>query len=344
MAPSTAAAIPIIDLAGDQADVARQLVAAAQDHGFIYIRNLGDDVTPRDIDQAFALSRKLFDAPAEEKQKCAIQNNRGWAGMHVEALDPKNQKARAFNFGEFVDGRAQQPLPSSIANEEQLLSAFADSCRRLCHKILSLLGQGLDVGDFFSSAHFVRQSGSGTILRFLRYPSAESTAHSSQDIRAGAHSDYGSITLLFRLKGQAGLEILKKDSTWAPVPVCPPGTDTDPSPPILVNIGDLLSYWTNGLFRSTVHRVVFPTAGSGSVDGESSSGTRYSIAFFCHPEDSSRLEPVPSQRVQRYVPDGDGPDQNPYSQRQVLTAREHLEMRLKESYATSLVSEEATSA
>lgn len=151
-------------------------------------------------------------------------------------------------------------------------------------------------------------------------------------MRAGAHSDYGSMTLLFRLKGQAGLEILKRDNTWAPVPVTPHGTEDDPSPPILINIGDLLSYWTNGLFRSTVHRVVFPTDGSSSVAGETSSGARYSIAFFCHPAGSVTLDPVPSDRIRDFVPSADTPNANPYAERKVVTAEEHLMIRLKETY------------
>lgn len=77
----------------------------------------------------------------------------------------------------------------------------------------------------------------------------------SPTVRAGAHSDYGSITLLFQRPGQPGLEILppssqtngprntSNDAPWTPVPVTPPGTENDLSPPILVNIGDLLSYW-----------------------------------------------------------------------------------------------------
>jgi isopenicillin N synthase-like dioxygenase len=138
--------------------------------------------------------------------------------------------------------------------------------------------------------------------------------------------------LLFRLKGQAGLELLNKDNTWAPVPVCPSGTEDDPSPPILVNIGDLLSYWTNGLFRSTVHRVVFPDGGSGAVLGETSAGPRYSIAFFCHPVGSVALQPVPSERVKHYVKEEVSHDANPYAERKVLTADEHLFMRLKASY------------
>lgn len=189
----------------------------------------------------------------------------------------------------------------------------------------------MDVGDFFSSAHEKEKGPSGTILRFLKYPAAEATEHQNEDVRAGAHSDYGSITLLFRLKGQAGLEILKKDNTWAPVPVCPPGTENDESPPILVNIGDLLSYWTNGLFRSTVHRVVFSKPGDGGVQGESNAGARYSIAFFCHPVGTAPLEPVPSERIKSCSPKGTE-DTNPYAERKVMTADEHLYMRLAASY------------
>lgn len=140
------------------------------------------------------------------------------------------------------------------------------------------------------------------------------------------------MTLLFRLKGQAGLEIQTHQGTWVPVPVCPPGTETDPAPPILVNIGDLLSYWTNGLLRSTVHRVVFPgaTAGSSSsttvVEGETGGEERYSIAYFCHPVGTTKLEPVPSERVRAF-----GEEQNGKGvingERKMLTADEHLNMR-----------------
>ncbi|KAG5977522.1 hypothetical protein E4U55_006725 [Claviceps digitariae] len=347
---SPSAEIPIIDLSGDPSTVANQLVDAAADHGFIYIRNLGHDIPPASIDEAFALGKKLLEAPLAEKRDCSLlRNNRGWTSMHAETLDPKNQAVgdfkEAFNFGEFINHKAQQPIPPTIAADEARISAFANLCRLLCLKILNLLGQGLEVGTFFSSAHFQAQSGSGSILRFLRYPPPSTTAHTPNDVRAGAHSDYGTITLLFRLKGQAGLEILGRDkdkNKWAAVPVVPPGTEEDPSPPILVNIGDLLSYWTDGLFRSTVHRVVFP-------ENKDEDTARYSIAYFCHPMDGVSLHPVPSERVKAFKrrkesvsEDADpGEDVNPHAQRKVLTAGEHLQMRLKESYGALYDDEEA---
>lgn len=132
--------------------------------------------------------------------------------------------------------------------------------------------------------------------------------------------------MLFRLKGQAGLEIQLPDGKWAPVPVCPPGTEDDPAPPVLVNVGDLLSYWTGGLLRSTVHRVVF-RGGEEGVEGERDDEARYSVAWFCHPEGETELRPVPSERVKAFQ-GGDGK----VEKMRVITADEHLQMRLKASY------------
>lgn len=137
------------------------------------------------------------------------------------------------------------------------------------------------------------------------------------DIRAGAHSDYGSITLLFQLPGQPGLEIQTSDGHWAPVLV-----DTAPADvlPILVNIGDLLSYWTSALLRSTVHRVIFPK------DARKGGEDRYSIAYFCHPLDEAKLVPVPSRIVERRLNEVGRPVSG------IMTARDHLNNRLAATY------------
>ncbi|KAK1778218.1 hypothetical protein QBC45DRAFT_414781 [Copromyces sp. CBS 386.78] len=357
---ATVAKIPVIDISDDsqdQAQVAKELVEAAIEHGFIYIKNTGKNIPADDVDAAFELAKKLFkETPVEEKQACTIQkNNRGWSAMHYETLDPKNQRVgdfkEAFNFGEPspITNQLQQPIPPSIASSAPFITNFHTQCHHLSLRLNTLLGIGLSVTppDFFTSAHLRENGASGTILRLLYYPPAPSPAQTSslasdeekdekkgdRDVRAGAHSDYGSLTLLFRLKGQAGLEIQTRTGEWVPVPVCPPGTENDPQPPILVNIGDLLSYWTNGLLRSTVHRVVFPGAGGGNnnaVEGESGQGERYSIAYFCHPVGTTKLEPVPSERVRKF---GEENGQVKKSEaRKMLTADEHLMSRLQASY------------
>lgn len=202
--------------------------------------------------------------------------------------------------------------------------------------------------NFFTSRHDPSKGSTGNSLRLLYYPSDVSSFRLEKDIRAGAHSDYGSITLLFQCPGQPGLEILTPDQKWAPVPVYPDDSVEYPFPPILVNIGDMLSYWTDGLLKSTVHRVVFPNETSGSP--ESKQQDRYSIAFFCQPIGSTELVPVPSRLVDEYR-SNKGPDTNKNSAVGYgggaksldhdpdiprMTAGEHLQARLTATYLKNI--------
>lgn len=90
----------------------------------------------------------------------------------------------------------------------------------------------------------------------------------------GQHTDFGSVTILFNRLG--GLQVL------------PPGADAEwvyvrPLPGhAIVNLGDAMVKFTNGLFRSNIHRVVAPP-------GEQGNSTRYSLVYFARPEDSVTL-------------------------------------------------------
>ena len=193
---------------------------------------------------------------------------------------------------------------------------------------------------WFTTRHDPAHGPSGCTLRLLYYPSlispSSSTYQHGIDVRAGAHSDYGSITLLFQRPGQPGLEILTSGGgEWAPVPVWPASTKPEEEkegrrgfPPILINIGDLLSYWTNGLLKSTVHRVVFPAEEQAEAGAKAQD--RYSIAFFCHPVNSTELVPVPSELVaQRRVEKASSAEEE---SGKALTAKEHLAGRLAATY------------
>lgn len=150
------------------------------------------------------------------------------------------------------------------------------------------------------------------------YPPPPPDWDAATDIRAGAHSDYGSLTLLFQRPGQTGLEILSpRTGEWEPVPVVPGA--------VCVNVGDLMSFWTAGLLRSTVHRVVVPSGG-GEGEGEGK-GTRYSIAYFAHPADETLIEPIPSEVVKARGDVGAN-----RADKRGVTAGEHLKMSLKLGY------------
>ncbi|KAF2743588.1 Clavaminate synthase-like protein [Sporormia fimetaria CBS 119925] len=341
MAPShhLEANIPVIDLSNPSPETAKEVLDAASTHGFLFIKNDGLTIPSEDIAAMFELSKAFFAQPESVKSEYAIHSdkagglNRGWVRMQGEALDPEGTKhgdpKEAFNIAPPIP--ALQPLPSPLSSHTSLITRFQTSCQTLCTTLLTHLGTALSLPNptWFTDRHSL-SSPSGTIFRMLYYPATHCTSSedsSEKRVLAGAHSDYGSLTLLFRLPGQPGLELLTPQKTWSPVPVNPSPT-TLAHPPILVNIGDLLSFWTNGLLRSTVHRVAF--------DGAAGNEERYSMAYFCHPVDEARLEGVPGlEKVE-----GEGAREELEGQRkkvtweegEELTAKEHLERRLGVTY------------
>ncbi|KAK5687337.1 hypothetical protein LTS10_001475 [Elasticomyces elasticus] len=325
---SHTAEIPVIDIRSSNINAPQQLLEAATRNGFVFVENSGLDA--KDVDHMFDLSKEFFSSSMDIKEEVAISSNKaganvGWLSRGVEKLDPATQKRPDEPF----DGKLQQPMPKPLEAHTQTILDFQNKCLDLCRSVLELFAVALDLEkDWFTARHSQPGQRSGTVFRLLYYPKVE-TYEDGVDIRAGAHSDFGSITLLFQQHGQPGLEIKTPSGEWAPVPVDPHsstnGTSIDETMqkhplPILVNIGDLLDDWTGGLLRSTVHRVIFPKGG-----GED----RYSMAYFCQPLNDALLEAVPSKLVQAHV---ERTGRSGVRDGIVITARDHLMERLAATY------------
>ncbi|KAI7208830.1 Clavaminate synthase-like protein [Hortaea werneckii] len=346
--------IPVIDLSPSNPHASSELLDAAAHYGFVFIANdpSTTGLSTAEIDTIFSLSKQFFSTPTEIKAEVSIASNQagknvGWLSQGIETLDPATQKRpdikEAFNIGEPIHNQLQQPLPQPLKPHSQTLITFQNKCHALCQTILTHFATALEIEkDWFTTRHDQSKGPSGTVFRLLYYPAAAENpptggSETGDDIRAGAHSDFGSITLLFQQRGQPGLEIRTPKGEWAAVPVDPSSRssathqqhrasgDQDTSGenpaaaalPILVNIGDLLEDWTAGLLKSTVHRVIFPQQHQGRTEssevgkpgddddtgkgGGDSGGDRYSLAYFCHPLDEAELEPVPSRRVEEYA-------------------------------------------
>lgn len=325
--------LPLFDISHETPELGRKIVEAAAKHGFLWISGSpalengssttsaaavvdkgSYDLDAATVQNAFDISSKFFKtASAADKATCKITKNRGFVDMKVENLDPQSHARgdfkQCFNLAEpdVATSQWQQPMPPqfSTPDTDAALRDFHARCRSMATRILRLIAMGLgivDDADWFVRSH----ENSPYTVRMLYYPQLPSdTDYSAEaDIRAGAHSDYGSITLLFTRPGQPGLEILQDDGTWARVPIAPPGYHDAEFPPVVVNIGDLLQFWTNGLLKSTVHRVVLvepesaePTASQSSSAGNALGSDRYSIAVFIQPADETMLVPVPSAAV-----------------------------------------------
>jgi len=164
---------------------------------------------------------------------------------------------------------------------------FYDICHELHMDVLRAIALGLG----FKENYFDPLADSKYhTMRLLNYPPvARELLAAEGQARAGAHSDYGSLTFVFQDE-VGGLEV-QNPHTENYIPATPiPGT-------IVVNVGDLLARWSNDLFRSTLHRVVSPT-GTGSTDALTPK--RQSIAYFCNPNADTIVECLPGC-------EGDGP-------------------------------------
>jgi len=280
-------ALPVIDLSawGDDdralADVAARIGAACRDVGFFYVVNHG--VGAELINAAFAQSKAFFALPVAEKQRIAIETiggNRGYSGLMHEALDPKRgpDMKEAFNVGfdlkpddpELLAGkpfRALNAWPDLPGFRETLLAYFG-ACAALGARIHRAFAHDLGIATDYFASRFDRPMAT---LRLLRYPA---TASGDEQIGAGAHTDYGNLTLL-ATGDVGGLEVRTRAGDWIDAPAM--------ANAFVVNIGDCLMRWTNDVYVSTPHRVV-----------NRSGRARYSIAFFFDPNPDAEVAVIPS--------------------------------------------------
>lgn len=329
--------LKIVDISKIDDYTAQELLDAATSQGFLFVE--GHGFSEEEVKDIFEVSKEFFELPESYKAQFAIDSsNHGYTCHGGENLDPTTQKKgdpkEAYNFSEidFTTCETKKPIPDWFTKDEarnKLVKKMISDLYNLSNKILTLLAIGLKIEDteetpgreWFTS-RYRPEKDSGTTFRFLHYPGQKSL-NPEAVIRAGAHTDYGSATLLFQQEGQEGLEIYSPVSKgWESVPYVPANKIKHPgeAAPIVVNIADQLSYWTGGLLKSTFHRVKFPPA------AQETGQDRYSIVFFSHPNDATLLEPVPSEIVRAI--EGRGAN----SAATVLTSKEHLDKRLAATY------------
>lgn len=328
--------LDIVDISEINKPTALALLEAAKTQGFLFVK--GHSFSKDELDTTFKLAESFFKLPYEYKSKHEIDEfNHGYTASGMETLDPgtlkKGDPKEAFNIGgfDFVLGETKKHLPDWFDQDplrRRHISTLAKKMYATTLRLLKLLAIALEIepedsvdgSKWFESRYDASQE-SGSTLRFLHYPSPNDDSPEVK-IRAGAHTDYGSMTLLFQQENQEGLEIYSPvTKKWEAVPFV--GSDNEAEgAPIIVNIGDQLSFWTAGLLKSTIHRVKFPE-GTHNKD-------RYSVVFFSHPNDATELCPVPSPIIR--ARNGRGPQKAG----KVLTAREHLDHRLAVAYGKAV--------
>jgi len=155
---------------------------------------------------------------------------------------------------------------------EHLVPGFHDGimdfyvrCDQLHRQLMAAIATGLGLDKNYFEPQI---SGGDHVLRLLHYPAVPQAALSKEGaVRAGAHTDYGTVTLLFQ-DGSGGLQAQTPNGAYVDVPPVKGA--------IVINAGDLLQIWSNDVIKSTFHRVVSPPDGPTTDDGHFSA--RYSIA------------------------------------------------------------------
>ena len=290
---------PVVDLSAlNGTSVARtalthQIDAVCCDIGFLAVTG---HAVPDDILQDMqAVTRAFFDLPVEKKLEVKMPYAGypyGYAPLQAEALaqsrgnqTPPDLK-ETFSIGPIhlphgeiqSDEDAFRYAPTQWPREPEafrmIWTRYFDALAELSRVVMRAFSLALELPEDFFEDKIDRH---GSAVRALNYPPLLDAPLPGQ-FRAGAHSDYGSPTILLPEDGSSGLEIQTADGTWLKVPPVPGA--------FIVNIGDLMARWTNDRWVSTMHRVV------GSAEG--GSRRRQSIAFFHLPNWDAPIACLPS--------------------------------------------------
>ena len=166
-------------------------------------------------------------------------------------------------------------------NFKEVMQGFYLQCKEVHRLLMSAIALGLGLDEQFFDQYVVKGDNN---LRLLHYPPVKKEVfeRNKGQVRAGAHTDYGSVTLLWQ-DGRGGLQVQSDNDEWKDV--------TPVEGTVVVNAGDLLARWSNGLIKSTKHRVVEPP--TKLAEGIDEYPARYSVVYFCNPDYDRMIEAIP---------------------------------------------------
>ncbi|KNG44833.1 Clavaminate synthase-like protein [Stemphylium lycopersici] len=284
--------------------------AACINYGFFYLTGHGIPVTK--LDSIINLARTFFALPLEEKNKIKRfdagspeggDGARGYQGLGENVTGGLQDMQEAIDFyadwpaskREAGDGgpgsvKSLQGVnlwPEEPAELKSVYQEYISQVREVGEALVHAMGVALDLGPASTEAGadsttqdeevFLRNcNDSFWVMRMIGYPPLTTPHTPGTDISqfsCGAHTDYGCVTLLLTDPTPAALQVQLKDGTWL---------NADPIPgAFVVNIGDMIERWTNGLWKSTMHRVIHR--------GEE---YRVSVPFFYEPNFDAVVRPL----------------------------------------------------
>lgn len=298
----SAPTIPEIDLEpfflGDERSklaVGREVDEALRTVGFMTI--VGHGVTDELIQRVRHTALEFFALPIEEKMLAATPPERLSRGYnpignrslaYTLGVEAPPDLQEGFALGP-IDGGAPDPSlgpeaerlfapnrwPQRPADFRPTIEAYYRRLEQLAAAMMQIFAVGLDLPESYFDDKIDRHT---SAIRVIHYPPQPEPPEEGQ-LRAGAHTDYGTLTILYGDDSPGSLQVKRRDGDWI---------DVHPAPGALVcNIGDLMARWTNDRWVSNLHRVANPPpeqAGSG----------RISMPFFHNANHDALIECIPS--------------------------------------------------
>jgi isopenicillin N synthase-like dioxygenase len=284
--------ISTIDTANDNVryKVAKELDRICSTIGFFQI--IGHAVPSELIAATATSARDFFSRPLEEKIRVSqptprtirgyISKGRGALAYTRANQSPPDYK-QSFSIGPppaestGLDVQMSQTRhyevnrwPNRPRHFQSNCSAYYEAMEALSLQVLRLIARAMGVEDARLEQTLHNHV---SVLGLAHYPVQDEPAEPGQ-LRCGAHSDFGTLTILWPEQRSTGLEVLDKRGRWRSV------FARDDA--FVVNIGDVLEHWTGGRWRSTMHRVVNPTAEDSRLD-------RLSLGYFQHPNPNTSM-------------------------------------------------------
>ncbi|MAM00161.1 isopenicillin N synthase family dioxygenase [Hydrocarboniclastica marina] len=280
--------VPVIDLTDFEhrrQEITEQLWIAATEVGFFQLANHGLELAV--VRKAFQVSERFFELPEGQKSQYPLKKglNAGWEFM--SQVRPSTGTADQKESFQITLPHMDDLWPNQTIVPEfhRVMLDMEYQAWQLGMKVLSCFADRLGFArDFFTQAHDRALPDYQSTLRLLHYlPLADEAGLDESIWRAGAHTDFDCLTMVFQQTGQGGLQVSPgKDAEgkgdereWFSVL---PKDDL-----ITCNIGDMLMRWSDDRLKSTLHRVRMPRPGEYN-------GSRYSLAFFCQANKDVMIE------------------------------------------------------
>ncbi len=281
--------VPVIDLSAERARVVEEVGRACREIGFLAV--VGHGVLEELVAETAAAGHAFFDLPETEKRAFA----EGEPTLGLPAYRPLRSERLAASLGKATPADLKESLdwgpavpgygwPEHPPELRRVFEEYYEAISGLGERLRRLFALALDLPEDWFEDKFRDHSSS---IRVVNYPAPEGEPEPGQ-LRAGAHTDYGCMTILRTEDAAGGLQVQTRAGEWLDVHAVPGS--------FVVNLGDMMARWTNDQWAATLHRVAVPPA-----DLRAGS-RRQTIVFFHDPRADAVIECIPGCGTPRYEP------------------------------------------